>query len=459
MPELNELKAQLLAISEEIVALGERKPKDDDEDEALVSLMEEKEKERGKLDAQVKRLERVQEIKASLAKPMNIEGAAGDNMVGGPKKANSNGNGGYYAVRDGAQIRSQPQPWEAPGIAFARYVKCWIGSRQSGEPAQNLAKAWYPDDQRLDFRAAQGQNVGTAGGFLVPEQFSREMVEFLRHLSVIRPFSRVIPVSGSLTMPVQTSGVAGTYIGENEDDNSQDITFGQRKFDPKTLRALVVTSNDLIRNSSPEADMIIRDDCASALAEGQDLNFIRGTGVGAGPKGLRYWAAAASVNNGTGTTSAAIEVDLAQMVARMAANYKVQLGSLRWLMPSRTYYKLYTLRHAIGADVVSLVFPEIRANPPMLLGYPVSQTNQIPITLGGGTETEIYLVNMTDVMIGDEHGIEIAVSDTAAYRDSSGNLQSAFSRNQTVIRAIAKHDLQVRRVQAVEVLTGNNVTY
>lgn len=463
MPELNELKAQLLAVSEEIVALGERKPKDDDEDEAIISLMEEKEKERAKLDAQVRRLERVQEIKASLAKPLTIEGKAGDFMAGGPqRKPNGNGRsgngGGYYEV-SGEHLRSMPQAWEKPGIWFSRYVKCYIGSRLSGEPAVNLAKAWYPDDGRLDFRAALGQNIGTSGGFLVPEEASREFIEYLRHLSVIRPYARIIPVNGSLTMPVQTGGTAGSYIGENEDDNAQDLQFGQRKFDPKKERGLVVTSNDLIRNSSPEADMIIRDDLAGALAETQDLNFIRGTGVGAGPKGIRYWAAAAAVNNGSGTTSAAIELDLSQMVARMAAGYKLQLGALRWLMPSRTYYKLYTLRHVIGTDPVSLVFPEIRGNPPMLLGWPVSQTNQIPITLGGGTETEIYLVNMSDVMIGDEAGITIAVSDTAAYRDSTGTLQSAFSRDQTVIRAIAKHDLQVRRVEAVQVLTGNNVTY
>jgi HK97 family phage major capsid protein len=457
MADLNELKAQLRAVSEEIVALGERKPQNDEEDEAVVAAMEERDKERAKLAGLVARGERVQALKAELARPMSIEGSAAEHMVGGPVRTPGNG-GSYYQVPNGSQIRSAPQPWEEKGIAFARFVKCWVGSRQNLEVAHSLAKAWYPDDGRLDFKAAQAANVGTAGGFLVPEQFSRELVEYLRHLSVVRPNARIIPIAGTLVMPVQTSGVAATYIGENLDDNAQDITFGQVRFVARTLRALVASSNDLIRNSSPEADAVIRDDLAGGLAEAQDLAFIRGTGVGDNPKGMRYWAPAANVINGAGTTATNIEADLVAMVSRLETAKKIQLGAVRWFMPSRTFYRLYNLRFPGGAEQ-TLAFPEIRQTPPMLLGYPVSRTNQIPTNLAPGTVTEIYLVDMSDAMIGDEHGIEIAVSDTAAYKDATGTLQSAFSRNQTVIRAIAKHDFVMRRTEAVQILTGTNVTY
>jgi HK97 family phage major capsid protein len=468
MAELNELRARKLALSEELVALGERKPKDDEEDEAIIGLMEQKEKELAQVVSQEKREARVQAIKAELAKPMTVHGAAADLMVGGPQRTiggKGGGGGGYgyaapdgYVVPDGARFRAVEQPWEKPGIAFARFVKCWVAGRQQTDQAQMVAQQLYPDDKRLDFKAVQAANVGTLGGFLVPEQYSRELVEYLRHLSVIRPHARVVPINGTMVMPVQTSGVSATYIGENLDDLAQDITFGQVRFVARTLRALVATSNDLIRNSSPEADMIIRDDLAGGLAEAQDLAFIRGTGVGDSPKGLRYWAASTSINNGSGTTATAIEADLLGMIARLEANKKNQLGQLRWLMPSRTFYKLYQLRMPGGAEQ-TLVFPESRGDTPLLLGYPVERTNQIPTNLAPGTVTEIYLVDFSDVIIGDEHGIEIAVSDTAAYKDATGTLQSAFSRNQTVLRAIAKHDMVVRRPASVEVLTGSNVTY
>ena len=459
MPDLNVLLQERSALVDEIKAIGKQKPADDNDDEALIQAMEAKSGLLEALDGKIRTAKRFDEIMAKAAKPAFGTTTGGndsdDHMVGGRPRGDGNG----VVIHGGAQIRSQPQAWEEKGIAFARFVKCWVGGRQNFDQAQQLAKQLYADDGRIDFRAAMAQNVGTAGGFLVPEQFSRELVDYLRNMSVVRPNARIVPLKGTMTMPVVTGGSTASYIGENEDDLGQDLTIGQRRFVARKLRALVPVSNDLIRNSDPSADMIIRDDLAGGLAEAEDYAFIRGTGTGDNPKGFRYWALAAAVNNGSGTTAAAIELDLTQMLARLSAAKKNQMRSLRWFMTSRTFYKLYQLRYAISADPVTLVFPEIRQTPPMLLGHPVSVTDQIPTTLSPGTVTEIYLVDMVDAMIGDEHGIEIAVSDSAAYLDSSGTMRAAFARDQLVIRAIAKHDFVMRRDTSIQILTGSNVSY
>lgn len=64
-----------------------------------------------------------------------------------------------------------------------------------------------------------------------------------------------------------------------------------------------------------------------------------------------------------------------------------------------------------------------------------------------------------NVVIGDEMSISIAMSDTAAYRDAAGVMQSSFSQDASVLRAISMHDLIVRRDAAVFVLTGSNITW
>jgi HK97 family phage major capsid protein len=464
MAELNDLRAQLLALGEEIVSLGDRKPKDDAEDEAITSRMEDLEKQYQATDGQVKRATRVQEIKASLAKPLTIEAREGQFMTGGPVVRKTKGGSAvatsnYYETNGPGHFQAQRQPFEEVGIGFARYVKIWALAGGHIGTAQEMARHLYPDDGRLDFQAALVQNVGTSGGFLVPEEQSRELVSLLRNIAKVRPNARVIPIHGTMTMPVVTAGSAASYLGESTDDLAQDLQFGQRRLTAHKLRALVPISNDLVRNSSPEADMVVRDDLAGALAEAEDLAFIRGTGLGDNPKGMRYWAPTAAVNNGTGTTAAAIEADLINMVARLVAAKKSQLGSPRWFMTSRTYYKLFQLRYAIGTDPMQLVFPEVRSGQPMLLGYPVSISDQIPITLSPGTVTEIYLADMADAIIGEEMGITIAVSDVASYKDSGGTLQSAFSLDQIVLRAISKHDFIMRRDASVQVLTGSNTTY
>jgi hypothetical protein len=48
--------------------------------------------------------------------------------------------------------------------------------------------------------------------------------------------------------------------------------------------------------------------------------------------------------------------------------------------------------------------------------------------------------------------LELAVSRDGTYIDGGGNTQSAFSNDQTLIRAIAEHDFQMRHDAAIAVL-------
>jgi HK97 family phage major capsid protein len=339
------------------------------------------------------------------------------------------------------------QPFEELGIGFTRYAKCLLAANGNPMVADIIAKQQYPEDGRIRFEAAMSQNVGTAGGFLVPEEQSREVAEYLRYITSVRPYARVIPINGTMTMPTVNAGITASYIGELQDDLAQDLQIGQRRFTARKLRALVAVSNDLIRNSSPEADRIVRDDLAGGLAEAEDLAFLRGNGLGENPKGLRNCATAANIATSSGTSAAQVESDLVALVALFVKNMRGKQQGARWFLPSRSYYSLYNLKRAT-TDL--LVFPEIRDGN--LLGFQVSVTDQLPVTLSPGTATDIMLVNMADVVIGEEYGINIAISDAASFKDSAGTLQSAFSLDLSCLRAIAKHDLVCRRDAAVAIL-------
>lgn len=438
---LQDLRAQHAEVAKKLSATLDVTPKDDAEDEELLATADGFKAELQKIERKIELATKIEAAAKAAAAPVDA-GSAVDLMTGGNRRA-------------APRVEGKKQDWEEPGIGFARFVKCWAASGGNHSVAEKLARAWYPEDGRLKFEAALLQNVGGSGGFLVPEEQSRELVSYLRNMAKVRPVARIVPISGTMTMPVQTGGVAATYIGEIVDDNAQDLTFGQRRLTAHKLRALVAVSNDLIRNSSPEADTLVRDDLAGGLAEAEDLAFIRSTGTGDAPKGMRYWAPTANVNNGAGTSAANIEADLIAMARRLSTDMKGQWRSPRWFMPSRSFYTLYGLRDANG----NLVFPDVRESSPRLLGFPISVTDQIPINLGAGTVTEIYLVDTAEMIIGEEMGISVAMSDVAAYKDASGTLQSAFSQDATILRAIAKHDFIMRRDAAVQVLTGTNVTW
>jgi HK97 family phage major capsid protein len=87
-----------------------------------------------------------------------------------------------------------------------------------------------------------------------------------------------------------------------------------------------------------------------------------------------------------------------------------------------------------------------------LWNFPYGTTTQIPVNLGGGAdESEVYLVDMADVVIGDATSIIIDASTEAAYHDGA-NVVAAFSQDQTVVRAIVQHDIGMRHDASVAVL-------
>ena len=81
-------------------------------------------------------------------------------------------------------------------------------------------------------------------------------------------------------------------------------------------------------------------------------------------------------------------------------------------------------------------------------------TTNIPNNLGsGGNETEVYLSDMSDSIIAEATGLEIAVDSSASYIEN-GAAVSAFARDETLIRAISRHDFGVRHAESVAVKTG-----
>ena len=94
-----------------------------------------------------------------------------------------------------------------------------------------------------------------------------------------------------------------------------------------------------------------------------------------------------------------------------------------------------------------------------LWGIPYLATTQVPInlTIGANADTsEIFLVDMNDVVIGDSEHLIIDASSEAAYEEG-GSVKAAFSRDETVIRGIAEHDLVLRR--DVSVAIGKSVRW
>ena len=333
------------------------------------------------------------------------------------------------------------------GLGLGRICRALAAGRGDPERAARHAETVYGDEQ---VSRALLAGSGSAGGFIVPERYSADLIDLLRPASVVRRMGAVSPpmAGGNLTMPKLVSGSSATYIGEDHHVGVTQPTFGQVRASAKKLATLVPISNDLIRFSSPAADQIVTQDLVRAIATAEDAEFIRGDGLGNGPKGLRHWAPAANVLAVDATVNLAnVDADLNKLIlALLAADCSMTQPG--WIMSPRSYVYLLGLRDSNG----NKAFPEMAQG--QLKGYPFATTTAIPNNLAvtGTNESEIYFADFADVLVCEVPGLEIAVSSEAAYYDGSA-VVSAFSKDQTVIRVIAQHDLVMRHAESVAVLS------
>lgn len=338
------------------------------------------------------------------------------------------------------------------GIAAARFVRAMAFGRGDLERAKHFCTKTWDDGLGDDIVKSLQAGDLTAGGALVPPEYAQEIIELLRPMSVVRAAgARTLPMNaGSLTLRKQTAGSTAAYVGESTNITKTQPTTGQIVMTSKKLAAIVPISNDLLQfSSSPSADEFVRDDLVLHIATREDQAFLRDDGTQDKPKGLRYWAQAANITATNGTSATNIETDCKDAINDLEGN-DVRMIKPAWFMAPRSKNHLVNLRDANG----NLIFPEIRGGSPTLYGWPAFVSTNIPTNLGsGGNESELYLVDMVDAIIAEASGLEIAVDSSASYVDS-GSLVSAFSRDETLIRAISKHDFAVRHEESVAVKTG-----
>lgn len=348
------------------------------------------------------------------------------------------------------------------GIAFARIVRANLAAKQAGMGADAtvaILRQWghgrMADDVESARTKAMTAGDATQGGFIVPTQYIQDFIAYLRSKTVMRMLGTpTIPLpTGTAKIGKATAGATAGYVGESTNAPKTGMSTGQLTLSFKKLMALVPVSNDLLKYSSPGADQIVRNDLGAAMSVKEDSAFIRGDGTDGSPRGLRYWAPGANVLAMNATVSLQnVATDLGRLMqALMSAD--VPMIAPAWIMSPRTKNFLMTLLTTTGNFIYQ---PEMSQGT--LWGYPFGVTTGVPDNLnysgaGNLNESEIYFVDLGQALIGEAETMMIEASREAAYSDGS-TVQSAWSRDETTIRAVAEHDFVMRYEKAVAVLAG-----
>lgn len=369
-----------------------------------------------------------------------------------------------YAKKAAHVIRRDKH--QGAGLKAAAFLRVAAFAETTRRPVKDVAKSLGYDWMAEDIEKAEAEqpaiksltaNAISAGGAVVPVEYVDEVIELLRAMAVVRQAGVIeMPMrTGTMTLPRQSGAASANYVGEAVNIASSQPSFEQIQLVQRKLAAIVPVSNDLIRQSDPAIDQIVRDDLVRIMALREDLAFIRGDGTANQPKGLlsrinssnQFARTQASSPQSTLTE---ITTDLFTAIANVV-NANVKLVRPFWIMHSRTGFGLRRLRDSLG----NLVFdPEMRNGT--LLGYPFYYENQIPTNLtgtNGSNASEVYFVEGTQAIIADTLNMEIDVVPNGAYYDGSA-VQSGISQDLTVIRSISAHDFALRHDKVGSVITG-----
>ncbi len=331
---------------------------------------------------------------------------------------------------------------------LGRVMRCIIGGGGTMQGARRFSAEVLGDAENAPVTKLLWTGDDPSGGFLVPEEVSSMFIDLLQEQSVVLSMGLVqVPMpAGNLTINGGESGPTAFYIGETDPITPSTAKFRQVKLSAKKLAGLVPLSNDLIRMSSPQADGIVGNWLVSTMGLRKDLAFLRGDGTNNTPLGLAGLAGYSQPI--TGSTPDDVRNDLSKMKLFMR-QANIVFNNLGWLMSPRTESFLENLKDGTNG------YPyreDIQSGK--LMGYPSGVTTQIPESLGaGGNESELYLVNFGDVVVGNTLALRLDTSNSASYEEG-GTVRSAYQNDLTLIRAIEEHDINVFHTEAVAMLTA-----
>lgn len=382
------------------------------------------------LSAKISRAESAERAAAATAVPLNESAQGNASPPGNP----------HITVTSNA-------PRGASVAQMARLLAATQGNQM--QAAQMAREGGYSDQVVM----ALSTTTPGAGGVLVPTNMATEVIESLRPVSVLRSFgTRTIPLyNGNMSLPRIKGNTTVSYVGMDADIPATGMQFDDLKLQAKKSAALVPIANDLLRfqGTNPQVDQMVVTDLLTSTGLYEDITFIRSAGSALIPKGLRYWAPAQNVVVApAGATMTEIDAFCGGLMLRVEMS-NVNMTGCGWIMNPRSLRYLQTVRDGNG----NLAYPEI--NDGKYKGYPYKLSTQIPVNLGAGAdESEIYFGDYSDCYIGETGEMFLAFSTEASYKDANGDTQSAFTRDQTLIRLIQHNDFGPRHVESIAVGTG-----
>jgi HK97 family phage major capsid protein len=313
-------------------------------------------------------------------------------------------------------LRAQMEGRALTGAAAEYSVEC---ERRNGRKATGI----YVPLSALEQRATN--TTGTAGQIVPTDHRADQYIEPFRNALLARKLGvRVLSgLSGNVSIPKYASGMSSGWVAEDAALTSSGMTFDSVTLSPKHCGGMAEMSRQLLQQSSPDIEQLVRNDLSYLLAQAIDTALIKGGGTNQ-PTGV---LATTGIQTGNLAT-----MSWANVLKMLEALEISNAAAANWLTAPKVKTKLAKTLKEAG-------LPGYLLESGNVAGLPLFSTNQVPEKTGTPNTGIAILGDWSQVMLGIWSEIDLLVNPFS---------ETAYSKGNVLVRAMSTVDIAIRHPEA-----------
>lgn len=307
--------------------------------------------------------------------------------------------------------------------------------------ASFIKAVYHKDGAALGQFKAMTEGTGSAGGFVVPEEFAAEVFRIVEDFGLIPKLARKFPMnSDTLNVPRLSASVAVYWPGETGQGTAAQPTFEAVVLQAKTLMGITPMSNELLADANVSVVDLLSTLFAEAIAgelDNQGLN-----GVGTPFTGILSDAGVTVYTPATGNSTFTLcsTPDNARTLISKIKPWALQGAAF---VMHRTVWALFqTTKASTSGNYFLSTFNPVMSGAqaqgfPLAMagtmwGYPVYLSDKMPTSTAVSTKYVVF-GNLGNMFMGTRQDLAVSISQDATI--GSFNL---FQQNMSAVRVITR---------------------
>lgn len=250
----------------------------------------------------------------------------------------------------------------------------------------------------LDFDVLNALQVGTdsEGGFITPEEFETQIVEFIQDINQMRQYVSVITTASDRNIPVEETLGSATWLAEEAAYSESDAAFGRVTLGAHKLGTIIRVSEELLQDAFFSVEGYLARNFGKRFGLAEEAAFVNGDGVGK-PSGI---VGGAGVGQTTAAPTAITGDELIDLYHSVPRQYRSG-SSVAWLMNDSTVKMVRKLKDADGQYIWQ---PGLQAGQPdSILARPLVTSSAMPAATTGNRS--VVFGDMSGYQVADRRGM------------------------------------------------------